>query len=471
MDRRSSDHSEEGLLAEGAAGARTPGIGWERLVLGSALAGAAGIFGYYIRHTSIWYDEAITLLTTSGHALPDWSLGMQLFEPTPNPVKILVGLFKFDVHPPLYFWIAGLWRFLLGGSLEVTRCLSALFILATGLLLYRVAAARQYAIAAFFILLTLDLGNRKSRWTGVCASACVATHYFAALCAAPMLLIFCVWRWKTDRRWAVMGLAWFAILCCPLLAMVSKFINIPPTYRFRGFGPWPGEVAALARGAVAAVAPGSSYSIARKLTVLAFAGFAAAGAWNAVRRKAWVAPAAYAAFLGGFFLLAAASHQSVLRMPADYYLGLAAPLLALLLGFGVSALPRTSLVLALLMMVSLLSRQPVIAAMAGLNIDYRRMVLRMRSECPDCPIVVGAGFGRGVPGCVVYEARARRVFVLGPNDTIDGLVSRTGGPGVIYFIPSHEAETAQVENALTASFLTEPQGEYFRIDTAHRLPP
>jgi Dolichyl-phosphate-mannose-protein mannosyltransferase len=199
----------------------------ENWIVLATLVASAVVAWWHIRSVTIWYDEAITLLTTSGHAIPDWSLGMQQFKPSADLPKILSDLYKYDVHPPLYFWTLAIWRVLFGGSLDVARALSALFTLGSLALLYRYAIevgirwpsvpvviyalsaaglryaynARPYAMATFLIVLTLYLAHRKSKWTGICAAACVATHYFAALCVGPIVAIGCLLCWKTNRRW------------------------------------------------------------------------------------------------------------------------------------------------------------------------------------------------------------------------------------------------------------------------------
>src|SRR3974390_3456242 len=93
----------------------------------------------HLHTTSIWYDEALTLLTVSGHAKTDFAAGVDPFQPTANLAKITVDLYQQDVHPPLYFWTLALWRVAFGESLEGARTLSALFIAGVLLLLYRLA--------------------------------------------------------------------------------------------------------------------------------------------------------------------------------------------------------------------------------------------------------------------------------------------------------------------------------------------
>ena len=68
----------------------------------------------HLRNSSIWYDEAITMLTTSGHAQLNWALGLAQFKPSANLAKIVSELYQQDVHPPLYFWTLALWRVAFG---------------------------------------------------------------------------------------------------------------------------------------------------------------------------------------------------------------------------------------------------------------------------------------------------------------------------------------------------------------------
>jgi hypothetical protein len=88
---------------------------WWRIVASALMA------WIHLRSASIWYDEVITLLTTSGHA------NARLVAPTANLVKIVSDLYTRDVHPPLYFCTLAISRMIFGGSLEATRALSALF--------------------------------------------------------------------------------------------------------------------------------------------------------------------------------------------------------------------------------------------------------------------------------------------------------------------------------------------------------
>jgi Dolichyl-phosphate-mannose-protein mannosyltransferase len=495
MFRWKAEHSELYSSGNRSEGARAKTSTNEPLIVAAVLLASTVVYWHHIRSAPIGYDEAITLLTTSGHAIhPDWSLGMSLFEPSAHLTKILSDLFNFDVHPPLYFWTVALWRCLFGGSIETARWLSAAFILASIPLLSCVACnlkmkwpvvptivfalsgaalqyaftARSYAMATFLIVLTLYLGERKSKWTGASAAACVATHYFAALVIAPVLVVYCICQWKTDRRWSMLTAISFIILCAPLLVLVMRQLHARPD-QYAGFGTWRAELKAMLKGSIGSALPGSSVFLVRRLTVIIGACFAAMGGFYALRHKAVVVPVAYCAFLAGFFVMADATNKSIISMPGHYYLGLGAPLLALLVSFGMSAFLRASAPLALLLVAPLALLLFVGAATATPifnNGDFRSIVGRVRSECNSCAIVVGAGsgYGRGVPAQVLYEAKGMNVFVLNSQDNLDEVVDRIGRQRAIYFIPTEDSITSQAEESFTKSPAAERQEGYFRFE-------
>jgi 4-amino-4-deoxy-L-arabinose transferase-like glycosyltransferase len=387
----------------------------ENWIVLATLVASAVVAWWHIRSVTIWYDEAITLLTTSGHAIPDWSLGMQQFKPSADLPKILSDLYKYDVHPPLYFWTLAIWRVLFGGSLDVARALSALFTLGSLALLYRYAIevgirwpsvpvviyalsaaglryaynARPYAMATFLIVLTLYLAHRKSKWTGICAAACVATHYFAALCVGPIVAIGCLLCWKTNRRWALWTALSFAALCAPLTILVANHVGARP-HQYPEFGIFRKEVHALLKGAVEGAMPSSSLWRYWFLALLVAQLLALAGGIFTLWRKQFTLPFAYAAFLCGFLLIAIATNKSIVKMPNEYYLGVGAPLLVLLIAYGVNAAPPASPLLAVAIVAGTLTAMAT--PMFSIP-DYRSMVGHIRSECDHCAVLVGFGWG------------------------------------------------------------------------------
>lgn len=441
----------------------------------------------HIRSTSIWYDEAITLPITSGHEILDLSFGVQQFKPSANLLKILFDLYRYDVHPPLYFWTLAIWRVLFGGSLEVARALSTLFALGTLLLLYRYAIevgirwpcvpvviyalsaaglryaynARPYAMATFLIVLTLYLAHRKSKWTGICAVASVATHYFAALCVGPILAIECLMSWKTDRHWILWTACSFAALCAPLTLLVTKHEGARP-HQYPGFGIFREELFILLNSALRGAMPGFSHQW--RLALLVPALFIIVGWIWAIRHKLCTVPFAYAAFLSGFLFMSIVTNKSIIKMPSIYYLGIGAPLLALLVAYGVNALPYASPVLASLLIAGTVTTPPRMMVMPP---DYRTMLGHIRAECNHCVVLAGSGYGV-VPACTMYEAKGLEVFVLRKGDTPGEVVQRIGTGRIIYLIPSNEPPTMQVEKEFVQSFPSEPGDGYFKIDTTHR---
>ena len=120
-----------------------------------------------------------------------------------------------------------------------------------------------------------------------------------------------------------------------------------------------------------------------------------------IQQKEFLLPLSYVAFLCGFLLLATTTDKSLTKMPIEYYLGVGTPFLALLIGFGASAFPRTIPLLAALLLAGAFTATPITH-----TTDYRKMPAEMRSKCNDCPMVIGVGYLGRFPACVLYEAKA-----------------------------------------------------------------
>jgi hypothetical protein len=437
----------------------------------------------HLTHSSIWYDEAITLLTTSGHAKLDWSLGLMQFKPCADLRRIALELYNQDVHPPLYFWALALWRVVFGPSLEVARSLSVLFGVATLALLYSTARdtgmrrpwvpvavyaassagswyaydARPYAMTTCLILLTQVLARKKSKWTGVCAATSFATHYFAALCVVPVLLMGCSKRWKPERHWSLLTAVSFGIASAPLFLLLRIHLLARPN-QFTDFGSFPAEVWALLKGAAQSVMPNMWFLPALIPAVLVGGFFAVAGIRWALREQKFTLPVLYGAFLCNFLLLALITNKSVAKMPRAYYLGIAAPWLAILIGFGVNALPRLSPLLAVAIIVGLIGARPALKMP-----NYREMLRSMTLECSHCPIVVGMGYVGAVPACVLYEARGTPVFLLRRDDSVNAVMEEAGGQGTVFFVPSNEPPTGDIEAEFVRSFSFARKNGYFEV--------
>jgi hypothetical protein len=218
----------------------------EIILLAAVLAIAAAVRLPGLLSRSIWFDEAITLLETAGHASPTWPR-----EPTPASVakrqlegaasfgQILKGLRRTDIHPPVYYWLLSIWRGWFGSSLETARLFSLLCSLATLLVFYLLLRvgdfpyplvptaiyalsasavhfsqdARAYALAVFFLMtaallayVTVQASPHKQRIAtpsaivlALCCGAAFQTHYLSLFPVAVILLWFVGNLWPRSR--------------------------------------------------------------------------------------------------------------------------------------------------------------------------------------------------------------------------------------------------------------------------------
>ncbi len=155
-----------------------------RTALGVLLLGAFVLFAAaYGRGAE--YDEQYTVFLEAGDARPAWpesvfSVGSvrDRFDGNSAALRIAADLRHGDVHPPLYFWIAALWRYPFGDTLLSLRLLSATFSLAAlgtvGLI------ARRAGISAALAML-LTLGCYAFTYTGTVARGFALAQLLAVL--------------------------------------------------------------------------------------------------------------------------------------------------------------------------------------------------------------------------------------------------------------------------------------------------
>jgi hypothetical protein len=147
-------------------------------------------------------------------------------------------------------------------------------------------------------------------------------------------------------------------------------------------------------------------------------------------------------------------------MPVSRYFGFLAPLFALLLGFGVDAIPRITPFLVGLFIVSMATVRPN-PLIYDQPRDHRSVVAAIRRRCSDCIIVVGAGGGgRGVPGSVLYEAHGIPVLALDRRSAAS-VFGRAGKFRSVYFIPSNERNAPQIEQEFIEMLKLRPASGYF----------
>ena len=439
-------------------------------------------------HTiSIWYDEAITLLTVSGHAQTDFTLGMEQFKPSADLHRITFDLYHQDVHPPLYFWTLAIWRVIWGPSLEAARSLSALFVLGTCLLLYILARLskmkwpwipavifavsgvgevyawnmRPYAMASFLVVLEYLLAQRRSRWTGLCAAASVATHYFAALCVGPILVLAMIQNWKSDRAWVKKTATTFALGMAPLLLLLRTHLAARPL-QYSDFGPWYQELWALLKGSITGVLPSSSLP-GWGLTAMLAGGIALLGIRWAWRQGMRSVPLMYLGFVCGFLVLSIVTNKSIAKMPVEYYLGLGVPWLALLVGFGLNARPNLRPLYVVVVAAGMVTAAPLVTSP-----DYRSLASRIRTACSDCVVVVGNGYAGAVPACILYESRGMKVVTANRGDTPQMIADRAEEQGdrqPVIFVKTDEPPTAKAEEGFLRAYPSAWRGGYFEVFT------
>lgn len=190
------------------------------------------------------YDEQYTLFVTSGTPRPIWP---DAAFPAREVVRVQSGhaglaaiagdLRRTDVHPPLYFWVAGVWRPLVGDGLFAVRLLSVFFGLgtlaavgmaarrcdippATAMLLtlgcygfaYTAAIARGFALAQLFTLagLVAILSGRRFL-AGVLLGAAVPTNYLAVFACIAVATLGWRSRWRIAIGFlpGLLGAVWF----------------------------------------------------------------------------------------------------------------------------------------------------------------------------------------------------------------------------------------------------------------------
>ena len=116
------------------------------------------------------YDEQYTLFLTGQVVRPDWGHGILTAAdvvaaqaPSFDPAGLARALRDTDVHPPLYFWLAGLWRALLPWDVRLLSvACSALSLVLVGVLARRLGAPSVMAV-------TLTAGCYGFIYTGVIA--------------------------------------------------------------------------------------------------------------------------------------------------------------------------------------------------------------------------------------------------------------------------------------------------------------
>jgi hypothetical protein len=261
---------------------------------------------------------------------------------------------------------------------------------------------RVYAIATFLILITALLVQRRNQLAGIAGAVAVWTHYFSALAVAPLLICF----FLKDRKRSTASIILFVVLAAPLVPSAYRHMHARPA-QYSQSTTLSREVFAVATGPLNAGFPRSSAHLLRRAALSMAAACTAAGSFLAIRQGVTMPVLTILGFIAGFSMLAIVSGKSVSAMPSGYYFGLLAPFVALAISFSVSKKWFATAITSLL----LLSVPRHLNIVPGST--YRERVSAIKRSCKDtCVIVVGAGYGRGVPGSVMYESQRLGIPVV-----------------------------------------------------------
>jgi hypothetical protein len=363
--------------------ARAGAAGWLAVLLVAALAIGGGA-----AFRSTEYDETYTRLVTSPVPRPDWPA--TVFTPrdaapvllaTAGPAAIAENLRRSDVHPPLYFWLAGALREAGGTSIGALRALSVACALGA------VAAFMAAGAAAGLPPLAIGLGTALAygfAYTGGVARGFALAHLLLGLAALGMVL---AWRRRGAGLAAAGGLAaglasfanylaafpgsalvaWLAIApgigwrrrlvlaasaALPFLAMQAANLTYFLAQRdsrpgqFEPFSLF-GALYRLGQFNAANVfgglplyveGPGRALVSAGLLALLAVAGLAVALAWRGIGPTRWLWLGGFVAPSAGLFLLGAVFGNTPVELR---YVAFAAPFGAALVAGAAAALaPR-----------------------------------------------------------------------------------------------------------------------------------
>jgi uncharacterized membrane protein len=107
----------------------------------------------------LWYDEAITLLQLSGIGSPSWGVGLvrveefkTLLNSTATFSNLIQGLYYGDVHPPLYYSVALVFKHVLPAHVGYVRIISLVAILLSCYFLMNMQHKKNHANSTLFIL-------------------------------------------------------------------------------------------------------------------------------------------------------------------------------------------------------------------------------------------------------------------------------------------------------------------------------
>jgi len=474
------------------------------------------VLGASAQLRSAEYDEQYTLFLTAGTPRPDWPQGVfpagtaqHLLTGHVGFTQIAVDLRRTDVHPPLYFWIVGLWRQATGNGLTAARLLSVAFSLgalaavgsiarrmsappALAMLLtlgcygfaYTGAIARNFALAQLLTLLGWAWGQRgrirDRAAAGALFGGAVLTNYLALFVTGTMTAWWVckdlhrnqcgnadrVQRWRSAATIGTLVPFLLADLWFFVVQRNARTGQFPPFHWLTSLVRLARYMAATVFGGLPLYAGGSARALvsATLASVLLMLAALIVRQW----RSAWL-PLALAAGAppAGLLALGFIFDNTPIELR---YLAFASPFIALLLAGAIGSLParvRHAAAGAVLLVQAagiggLLTRpetmQPArITAAAAAQLVQDGIVLLPRGND-----------GVGIVGAFVLESPpALRLLLIGPNDTPNHIRARVAPfRRVVLALLEQDAASRSAVAAMRAAFAVRdwhPVGHGFNV--------
>jgi len=454
---------------------------------------------------AIWYDEAITLLEMAGHASPSWPadepkpayVAKKQFEGLPTLSKITDQLIKTDIHPPVYYWCLSMWRQCFGSSLEAARSFSLICSLGTILIFYLLLRegqiryplipafifglstssvhyaheARSYSLALFFItsgaffaFLADRISDRDKNCAGLyslfmaifCGLA-FGTHYLALFPVAGILLWHLFNQWSKSTFLAIVPIILAGVIALiaifPLLSQIGQrphqFTSFPGFYHTASM-----LILMNMHVFYSSMVGLSAFSWFWVCLVPILIGVSTAQllkSWSTCNRK----------FIWLILLLAITPTFGLLLLDISFnknlalcrYLVFSAPAISVVLSYGIINLISSKKRIGVLLLGTLLVFQLTginwgkesVPIYEGSNMRSIAKAIKKFSSSSHL-VVIGAGYGRGHPGTVIYELDPEtKILLLNKNTHMKDLIDQVVNYEDVWLIRDHYANRIAVD--------------------------
>ncbi len=481
-------------------------VTWRGIALVLLVAALALGAGAALRSTE--YDETYTRLVTSPEPRPAWpdavftpAEAAPVLAAVAGPAEIARNLRETDVHPPLYFWLAGALRGSGPGSVEALRALSVLLSLgavaavmsaagaaglpplATGLatalaygFAYTGGVARGFALAHLLLgigVLCVVLAWRRraaglAGLGGLAAGLASFANYLAAFPAAALLgwLLVAPMPWRDRLRLAAAaGLPFLAVQAANLSFFLPQRESRPG--QFEPFAPLP-ALALLGQFNAANIFGGLPLYLDGAARLAAAAGLVAllgavalavAWCWRMLGPTRWLWLGGFAAPSAGLLVLAAASGSTPIELR---YLAFAVPFAAALLAGAAAALaerrPRPALAGLALVLAVQAAGSAGMALHPATRQPYRDALAAVAPLLgPDTLLLVPHGNdGVGIVGAVLAEAPRDQPLLLLRRADAAAAPARAAGHARLVLLAITDREGDAQADAARAALRDDP---------------